>query len=174
MDNKKLREALLNHSVQKLVLHKRNFLTNYDLYELEVVYLREKAERASNRLNISDVSEILELATKMNVPLENGSVKNPYLFLMNPNPIYHLATGLLLVFTLYLFAKQSTMLKGMTKKIDFKRFGQFNIRVRYRDVAGLEEAKNELAEYVDFLKYGSKYAKMGAKVPRGALPLRLT
>ncbi len=37
------------------------------------------------------------------------------------------------------------------------------------DVAGVEEAKEELAEIVDFLKHPSKYTSMGAKIPKGVM-----
>ena len=42
-------------------------------------------------------------------------------------------------------------------------------KVTFKDVAGLEEEKAELIEIVDFLKKPEKYAKMGAKIPKGVL-----
>ena len=44
-----------------------------------------------------------------------------------------------------------------------------NIKITFKDVAGLEEAKEEIAEIVDFLKLPEKYTKLGGKIPRGAL-----
>ena len=41
--------------------------------------------------------------------------------------------------------------------------------VRFTDVAGCDESKQELEEVVDFLKSSEKYAKMGAKIPKGVL-----
>ncbi len=43
------------------------------------------------------------------------------------------------------------------------------IAVTFNDVAGLEEAKEEIKEIVDFLKSPDKYTNLGAKIPRGAL-----
>lgn len=42
-------------------------------------------------------------------------------------------------------------------------------RVTFKDVAGLEEAKVEIMEIVDFLKKSDKYKALGAKIPKGAL-----
>ena len=42
-------------------------------------------------------------------------------------------------------------------------------RVTFKDVAGLEEAKIEIMEIVDFLKKADKYRALGAKIPKGAL-----
>ena len=44
-----------------------------------------------------------------------------------------------------------------------------NKRVTFKDVAGLEEAKVEIMEIVDFLKNAPKYRELGAKIPKGAL-----
>ena len=43
------------------------------------------------------------------------------------------------------------------------------VKITFKDVAGLEEAKEEIAEIVDFLKLPDKYTKLGGKIPRGAL-----
>ena len=42
-------------------------------------------------------------------------------------------------------------------------------RITFKDVAGLEEAKIEIMEIVDFLKKADKYKTLGAKIPKGAL-----
>ena len=42
-------------------------------------------------------------------------------------------------------------------------------RITFKDVAGLEEAKVEIMEIVDFLKNAPKYRELGAKIPKGAL-----
>ena len=44
-----------------------------------------------------------------------------------------------------------------------------NRKITFKDVAGLEEAKVEIMEIVDFLKNAGKYRELGAKIPKGAL-----
>ncbi len=44
-----------------------------------------------------------------------------------------------------------------------------NRKITFKDVAGLEEAKVEIMEIVDFLKKADKYIELGAKIPKGAL-----
>src|SRR5258706_2236684 len=50
-----------------------------------------------------------------------------------------------------------------------KIFAKGKQDVTFADVAGVDEAKKELEELVDFLKYPAKYRKMGARTPKGAL-----
>jgi cell division protease FtsH len=50
-----------------------------------------------------------------------------------------------------------------------KMHSESAVKVTFADVAGVDEAKQELAEIVDFLKNPKKYSSMGAKIPKGVL-----
>jgi AFG3 family protein len=44
-----------------------------------------------------------------------------------------------------------------------------DIKMKFKDVAGMDEAKEEIMEFVKFLKDPSFYEKLGAKIPKGAI-----
>ena len=70
----------------------------------------------------------------------------------------------------YLITKQ---MGGNSKSMDFgrskARLSGGNTKVTFKDVAGLEEEKEEMSELIDFLKNPKKFQKMGARIPKGVL-----
>lgn len=57
---------------------------------------------------------------------------------------------------------------GKQKK--FKKFNaEKNVKISFSDVAGCDEAKEEILEFVNFLKDPQRYERLGAKIPRGAI-----
>ena len=59
-------------------------------------------------------------------------------------------------------------LSGLFQNSKSHRFRQ-TINVKFNDVVGMNKAKQEIVEFIDFLKNPDKYNKLGAKIPRGAL-----
>jgi cell division protease FtsH len=82
-----------------------------------------------------------------------------------------IGTGLVLVALLYMFrqargAQDSIFSFGQSKA---KLFDKGKQSVKFSDVAGVDEAKKELEEVVDFLKNPGKYKALGARTPKGVL-----
>ena len=111
-------------------------------------------------------ARLLDAGIEVNGAIDNGSGSTLF-FIFN----YVLP----LVFMIALF---SMLFKRIGKgggfglgvgKSNAKMYGQKDTGVTFKDVAGEDEAKESLVEIVDFLHNPGKYAKIGAKIPKGAL-----
>ncbi len=101
------------------------------------------------------------------VSIENQETRN-FLFAILPDILFFL---LVIAGVIWLFRgiarSQSTALsfgKSRARIADAKQ-----VKTRFHDVAGADEAKEDLVEVVDFLKNPGKYTSIGAKIPKGVL-----
>jgi len=82
-----------------------------------------------------------------------------------------LPLGLMIAFFFFIFrqargAQDSIFSFGKSKA---KLFAKGKQTIAFKDVAGVDEAKKELEEVVDFLKHPQKYRRLGARIPKGVL-----
>ncbi|MDD2759081.1 MAG: ATP-dependent zinc metalloprotease FtsH, partial [Methylomonas sp.] len=83
-------------------------------------------------------------------------------------------TLLLIAVLVYFMRKQAMMASGRDGQMGFgksraKLMEEDQVKIRFKDVAGCEEAKQDVVEMVDFLRDPGKYEALGGKIPRGVL-----
>lgn len=79
-----------------------------------------------------------------------------------------------ILFIIFLVVMAKGLQAGGTQAMSFgkskaKLMLDNKVKITFKDVAGIDEEKQELEEIVDFLKNGEKYIKLGAKIPKGVL-----
>ncbi len=112
-----------------------------------------------------------EFSQNEKIPVEYANTRETSNFLVNWLPIL-----LLIGFTFFMIRRMSGGAGGGGSQIfniGKSRAQLFdkesNVNITFKDVAGLDEAKEEVMEIVDFLKNPKKYTVLGGKIPKGAL-----
>ena len=116
---------------------------------------------------IPDVEAFITLIqTKVAEGNEIELIQKPQSFLAQlPTTLFSILPTLIMVALFIMIFK----MQGLGEKGKVYDETERQTKVRFDDVAGLEEEKGELIEIVDFLKRPEKYTKMGARVPKGVL-----
>ncbi len=106
------------------------------------------------------------IQTKVAEGNEIELIQKPQSFLTQlPSTIFSILPTLIMVALFIMIFK----MQGLGEKGKVYDETERKTKVRFDDVAGLDEEKGELKEIVDFLKRPEKYTRMGARVPKGVL-----
>ena len=121
-------------------------------------------------LHVSDVVEIENLLEQYNIDPMVDDVPQENWFLSYMLPIL-----LVVIFCVFMFVMINAQNANNSGGGKMMNFGKSRARlstggdITLKDVAGLEEEKEDLEEIVDFLKDPGKYTKVGARIPKGVL-----
>ena len=177
------RQFTINNSYSQ-----QDFYESVQNKEVESVYIHPNKEYPTGRVSVDltngdsvqfyalDVKEIQDfLGDYSEIALEVGDVPGDNIFLSSVLPII-LVAGMAL-FLISMMSRQMSGGGGGGTNAKMMNFGKSRAKmtvneenkVTFKDVAGLEEEKEDLEEVVDFLKNPQKYTKVGARIPKGVI-----
>ncbi len=136
---------------------------------LSLLYGEQKTPTLQYKVMLPNDSTLMSKleAANVNVTVRKASEGSQWLNILG-------SLVLPLIFIIFLIIMAKGLQAGGAQAMSFgkskaKMLLDNKVKVTFKDVAGIEEEKQELEEIVDFLKNGEKYIKLGAKIPKGVL-----
>ena len=154
-----------------------NNVKSVDIYQNEEVYTgRVKVvlkDDSTYTFNVLDTRVAEQEAVEAGVTPTIHGIEKPSWFLTNVLP-YLLGFVVIILMFSFLTSQMSGGGGGNNKVMNFgksraKMTTDENNKTTFKNVAGLQEEKEELKEIVDFLKAPKKYIQVGARIPKGVL-----
>jgi len=139
---------------------------------IEGMFIGEESESGfvTSRIPNTEDQELINLLTEKGVEF-SGQIENTFWrdFLLT----WLLPLGLIVFIWFFVFRRLSRRIGGASpmsfSQSKVKLYDRSVDRVTFDDVAGLDEAKEELREIIDFLRNPQKYRSIGALIPKGVL-----
>ena len=153
---------LQNGDYEKINITERQLTGTKKNGDQEITYSPSALE-----INWLEEKYVYPMLDEKKIELESDPPESEYnLFNLLPTILMVLAMGFLFYFMMSQGGNRQAFQFGKNKARLYKGDGKV---ITFKDVAGLEEEKVELAEIVDFLTNPVKYDKLGARIPKGIL-----
>lgn len=161
--NAEIKQVVIDNDTVIAVPVNEDIKTNIDGKETVTASLRYKVNIPVNDTSLYPVLE----QNKVNIEIKKTNESSSFMGIMGT------ALPILLIIAFFIILAKIIQTGGSQAlsfgKSKAKMMLDSKVKVTFKDVAGIDEEKQELEEIVDFLKNGEKYLKLGAKIPKGVL-----
>lgn len=147
-------------SVEEIYISQNNEVPTGSVYVVD-------SKGLAYEVYVSDVNEIVKLAEKYNVPCTVEDVPGESIM------TYVIIGIVVIIIIMFIVGSTNSAAGGQSSKM--MNFGKSRAqmindsKITFKDVAGLDEEKEDLEEIVDFLRSPEKYTSVGARIPKGIL-----
>ena len=160
--------ALKEGKIEELTITPRTTALIYEVRGKVKGYKDNETFYAKLPLSDAVMNQIIELKGENNFKLEADSdpeSSTVLRFVLNVLPMVVIVGGALFMFTRQMGSSNKSLDFGKSRA----KLSEDGGKTTFKDVAGLIEEKEEVAELIDFLKNPKKFQSMGARIPKGVL-----